>query len=75
MTRTPEQRLPEEDGPLLDWSLQAARHSPRLYRAMENARTPIVGPGDPFNPKAQNEAVRDELHRLLGRGRARKEAA
>jgi hypothetical protein len=60
---------PDYTGPLLDWSLQAARHSPRLYRAMENARTPIVGPGDRFNPKAQNEAVMDELDRLLGRER------
>jgi hypothetical protein len=63
------------DDQLLDWSLQAARHSPRLYRAEENARIPIVLPGDRFDPKAQNEAVMDELDRLLGREKSEREAA
>lgn len=61
--------------PLLDWSLSAARHSPRLYRASENAMTPIVSPGDPFDPKAQNKAVMDELNRLLGRKKDERKAA
>lgn len=63
MTRTLSQRL--NGAQLLNWSIQH-RHSPRLYKAEENARTPIVLPGDKFDPDAQNKALQEELDRLLG---------
>ena len=70
MTRTPEQRL--NNAQLLNWSIQH-RHSPRLYKAEENARIQIVLHGDKFDPDAQRKAVMDELYRLLGRKLEKKE--